>query len=916
MRTRNYINMTDILFINPSDQLATYQYLSEQQTAIEPPLWCRLLASYMRGKGASVAIADCQNPGDDYLGFIRDIKARLVVVVVHGNQPSASTQTMPAAIMVCKNIKEFSPEIPMLIVGGHPATLPECTLGETGADAICRGEGFVAVEKLLSEGRKSAIGCYYESANNVGVWNYPAENLSDLRQAPGGCWDLLPMNIYRAHNWHCLGMESRQPYASIQTSLGCPHSCGFCLDGNSIISTVFGRDKKIKDISIGEIVLSYDIQNNKLTESTVSAIHHRQANRLFKIKTGTGEEILATGEHPIWTRRGWTNVESLTNEDEIFVRDPQDKVLYYRSVHSVSKRPEVRAKLSLARKLNNPMKRPEVAAKMSATMKMKANIFRARMLQMIKDGRMRHGPMSEKERQKTSDRMKRNNPMRRPEIAAKVAATQRAAIAEGRHVPFMSTEKGREIISAIAKARALNDNPMKNPAIALNPATRKLRTAYMLRRWQNPEQRQQLLKRQEANRLFGENHPQWRGGLSFLQYPMEFSTKLRRQIKDRDGWRCQNCGNDNAKQMRVHHIDYEKQNNDPCNLICVCNSCNVKANFNRSNWQKIYQAKMVAMGQCPHFVKIKSVESIDNESTVYNFECEPHNNFFANRILTHNCMIQSQFREGDKLKFGGTSNSYRMWPVESVLAEIETLVEKYGVTNIKIADEMFWLNPKHVLSICDGIIGRGWGDKLNIWCYSRVDSVRDEYLEKSRRAGIRWVALGIEALSDQVRDGVDKADYGAEDIYRVCKKIREHGINVIGNYIFGLPNDTTESMQATLDLAIDLQLEFANFYPMVCFPGSPLYDQMTAKGWKPPPWSAYSFHAYDHEPLGTETLSPADILRFSDDAFHAYFTNESYLGMVGRKFGPLGVGQIKAMTAKRLPRKLYEHNQTTDRRAV
>src|SRR3990167_9070315 len=115
--------MIDVLIVNPSDQLATYQHLSETQTALESPLWCRLLASYMRGKGASVDIADCQDPGVDYLGFILDLRPELIVVVVHGNQPSASTQTMPATIRACKAIKEFSPEIPVLVVGGHPAAL-------------------------------------------------------------------------------------------------------------------------------------------------------------------------------------------------------------------------------------------------------------------------------------------------------------------------------------------------------------------------------------------------------------------------------------------------------------------------------------------------------------------------------------------------------------------------------------------------------------------------------------------------------------------------------------------------------------------------------------------------------------------------------------------------------------------------
>src|SRR5207248_4019083 len=47
-------------------------------------------------------------------------------------------------------------------------------------------------------------------------------------EMPGVAWDLLPMNRYRAHNWHCLDGRPRQPYAALYTTLGCPYHCTFC----------------------------------------------------------------------------------------------------------------------------------------------------------------------------------------------------------------------------------------------------------------------------------------------------------------------------------------------------------------------------------------------------------------------------------------------------------------------------------------------------------------------------------------------------------------------------------------------------------------------------------------------------------------------------------------------------------------
>jgi anaerobic magnesium-protoporphyrin IX monomethyl ester cyclase len=229
-------------------------------------------------------------------------------------------------------------------------------------------------------------------------------------------------------------------------------------------------------------------------------------------------------------------------------------------------------------------------------------------------------------------------------------------------------------------------------------------------------------------------------------------------------------------------------------------------------------------------------------------------------------------------------------------------VNKYGVRNIKIADEMFVLNPKHVLGICDGIIERGYD--LNIWAYARVDTVRDEMLDKLKRAGFNWLALGIEAANERVRDDVQKG-YNQEDIRKTVDKIRNAGINIIGNYIFGLPEDDLETMQATLDLALDLNCEFANFYSAMAYPGSPLYNKAIQEGLSlPESWSGYSQHAVDTMPLPTKYLSSAQVLEFRDHAFQVYFNNPKYLEMIARKFGQETVEHIRQMADHKLERQL------------
>ena len=85
-----------------------------------------------------------------------------------------------------------------------------------------------------------------------------------------------------------------------------------------------------------------------------------------------------------------------------------------------------------------------------------------------------------------------------------------------------------------------------------------------------------------------------------------------------------------------------------------------------------------------------------------------------------------------------------------------------------------------------------------------------------------------------MRDGVAKGDFGAQDIVAIVDKIRAHGINVGANYIFGLPDDSRQSMAATLDLARQLNTEWANFYTAMAYPGSALYQTARERGWPLP----------------------------------------------------------------------------------
>lgn len=491
----------DIVLVNPANLRQIYQSLSNTMSAIEPPVWAGLMATFVRNKGYSVAIIDAAaenlSPAE-VARRVLEMDPVLTAIVVYGQQPSASTQVMPGAGAVARAIKELEPNRKVLLLGGHVAALPERSLREEAADFVASGEGLFTMVELI-EAIKANSDEFHKvpdlwslKANELRV-GPPAPLLRELdKEMSGIAWDLLPMHLYRAHNWHCFETLDRQPYAAMYTTLGCPYHCSFC---------------------------------------------------------------------------------------------------------------------------------------------------------------------------------------------------------------------------------------------------------------------------------------------------------------------------------------------------CI---------------------------QAP----FKSGESVVG---------------MANHV-----------------------NSYRFWSPDQVLREIDTLVTQYGVRNIKFADEMFVLNRRHVNAICDKIIERGYD--LNIWAYTRVDTIKDDMTEKLKGAGIDWLAFGIEAASERVRDDVQKG-VKQDEIFQVIEHVRSHGLYVIGNFIFGLPEDDHDTMKETLDMAIDLNCEFANFYSAMAYPGSELYAEAIENNWQlPDSWSGYSQHAVDTLPLPTKYLTSSEVLRFRDSAFQTYFTGAKYLDMIRQRFGEATVQHIREMTNHRLER--------------
>lgn len=225
-------------------------------------------------------------------------------------------------------------------------------------------------------------------------------------------------------------------------------------------------------------------------------------------------------------------------------------------------------------------------------------------------------------------------------------------------------------------------------------------------------------------------------------------------------------------------------------------------------------------------------------------------------------------------------NKVRKHSVQYVIDEIRECIEKYGVEEFLFWEEVFTLDKKYAMELCQAILDHGFTFQ---WAATtRVGLLDEELLRMMKKAGCYLLGLGIESGVQEILDTARK-NQTVEDARRAVALCKKAGIRTMGHFIFGLPGETRETAEKTIRFLLDLDLDYMQSYCAVPYPKTEYGKMAQEKGWiRAVPWSQYDFGGTSIVDMGT--LTPQDVTYFRERAFKKFYYRPGYLLKKLREF--------------------------------
>lgn len=222
-------------------------------------------------------------------------------------------------------------------------------------------------------------------------------------------------------------------------------------------------------------------------------------------------------------------------------------------------------------------------------------------------------------------------------------------------------------------------------------------------------------------------------------------------------------------------------------------------------------------------------------------------------------------------------HKYRLRSPENVVDEFQYIADNFpDVKEVVIEDDTFTVRKERVTAICNLLIERGLHKKLRWLCNARVN-LDYETMVLMKKAGCHLIIPGIESGSQEILNNIRKGTTLAQ-VEQYMADARRAKIKVHACYMVGNKGETKETMQQTLDLAMRLKADTAQFYPLLPFPGTEAYAWAKENGYIRGDYSDYvKEDGTINCLLELPEISAEEMVQFCDDARKKYYWRPSYI---------------------------------------
>jgi len=278
---------------------------------------------------------------------------------------------------------------------------------------------------------------------------------------------------------------------------------------------------------------------------------------------------------------------------------------------------------------------------------------------------------------------------------------------------------------------------------------------------------------------------------------------------------------------------------------------------------------------------LKELDDIPYAATFIKEHLDVHDYFFAAstypsiQIFTgRGCPFRCNFCVYPQTMHG---HAFRARSAENVVGEFEYIAQHFpDVKEVVIEDDTFTANKKRVRDICQLLIERGINRRLKWLCNARVDLDLDTML-LMKKAGCRTIIPGIESGSQQILDNIKKGTR-VEQFYEYVANAKRAGLLIHACYMVGNEGETHETMQQTLELALKLNTDTAQFFPLIPYPGTEAYQWAKSHGYIQLDYDRYCQEDGTHNcVLSLPGLSAQEMVDFCNRARRVYYLRPRYI---------------------------------------